>query len=238
MSSPSLVRRAARRSAIRGIVPSLALVLAAGCMPPAASPQFSRYSLVSDPDPVTTSLLMRMTAQQEAQVLEGLAPVIPPLVRRVWGVPTGEPWRLEVTMTPWRLTPDGGMSYWVDLTDDATARDRARYAFRQAMEEALAPPAPSRAWYVGVSRGVSVQQARTSGDSLIVLVDVSAGMRCEDGRDVVQAIGYDVAFVRQPKGGLKLAEQPPRYVARSAGSAKDGAPAASCAPKPLVAAGN
>ena len=232
MSSRSPMRRAARR-----LAPSLALVLAAGCMPPAASPQFSRYSLVNDPDPVTTSLLMRMTAQQEAEVLKGLAPVIPPLVRRVWGVPTGEPWRLEVLMTPWRLTPEGGMSYWVDLADDATARDRARYAFRQALEEELAPPAPSRAWYVGASRGVSVQQARTSGDSLIVLVDVSAGMRCPDGRDVVNAIGYDIAFVRQPKGGLRLAEQPPRFVAKGNGT-KDGAPAASCAPKPLVAAGN
>jgi hypothetical protein len=227
MPSSSPVLAAARR------LPSLvALALLAAC---AQAPR-QQFVATPVPDKVTASLLSRMNAQQEAAVLEGIKPVIPALVRRVWGVPqAGVPWRLEVMMTPWRLTPEGRMDYWVDTSATATARDRARYAFRRAMEDSLSPPAPSRAWYVGTMRGVSVQQSRTSGDSLIVVVDVSAGMRCGDGRDVMHAMAYDVAFLRDAKGSLRLADRPPQWVAESAGQ-RTTLPDASCTPTPLLGA--
>jgi hypothetical protein len=144
------------------------------------------------------------------------------------------PWRLEVMMTPWRLTPEGRLDFWIDTTL-TTPRDRARSAFRHAMEDSLSPPAPSRAWYVGDMRGVSVQSARTSGDSVLVQVDVSAGMRCGDGRNVLHSVGYEIALVRQPKGGLRLADRAPQWTSESAGRPTDGQAAASCSPKSLVA---
>ena len=212
------------------VVASLALALVAACHPAPSA----RFAPAHTPDDVTASLLMRMNARQEAEVLAGITPALPPLVRRVWGVPTGEPWRLEVLMTPWRLTPEGRMDPWIDTTIAMpTARDRQRFAFRRAMEDSLTPPAPSRAWYVGTMRGVSVQQARTSGDSVIVQVDVSAGMRCSDGRNVMKAIAYDIALVRAPQGGLRLADRPPQWVAESGGTRDAGA---SCGPTPLVSA--
>src|SRR5689334_10845297 len=102
MSSSSRLRRAARL-----LVPSLALV--AACHP-VRSPQFEH---APDPDPVAASLLSRLNARQEAAVLAGLEPVLPRLVRQVWGVPAGVPWRLEVMMTPWRVNMDGKMTFWV-----------------------------------------------------------------------------------------------------------------------------
>lgn len=221
------------RATSRRVAPLAAFMILMGCAS-VPSEQFERRPA---PDKVTAVLLTRLNAEQEAAVLDGIAPVLPTLLKRVWGVPpAGTPWRLEVMMSPWRLTPEGRLNLWIDEPTDATTRrDRVRYAFRRAMEESLLPPAPSRAWYVGTMRGVSVQQARLSGDTVTVLVDVSAGMRCADGRNVLHAMAYDVTLIRQPGNGLLLAEQPPRWVTESAGA--QGLPAdPSCTPTPLLGA--
>ena len=209
-----------------------AALLVAGCTqappPPRLAPQL-------DADPVATSLLIRMSRQQEAAVLAGIAPVVPPLVRRVWGVPAGVPWRLEVMMTPWRLTDEGKLDFWVDTSSAPGPRDRARQDFRQALVDSLHPPAPSRAWYVGDMRGVNVQSARTHGDSVFVQVDVSAGMRCADGRNVMHAVGYEIALVRGEKGRLLPVDGAPKWMGESGKATSQAAPA-NCAPKLLVAA--
>jgi hypothetical protein len=209
-----------------------AALLVAGCT---QAPPPSRLAPQVAPDKVTASLLIRMNRQQEAAVLEGIAPALPPLVRRVWGVPAGVPWRLEVMMTPWRLNDQGRLDFWIDTASVTTERDRTRQAFRRTMEDSLHPPAPSRAWYVGDMRGVSVQSARTQGDSVMVQVDVSAGMRCADGRNVMHAVGYEIALVKAPKGRLQLADRAPQWMGES-GKATGQAVPASCAPKLLVAA--
>lgn len=197
--------------------------------PPLLAPQVGT-------DPVTASLLMKMSAKQEAAVLAGLAPALPPLVRRTWGVPASVPWRLEVMMTPWRTTPEGRLDFWIDTSSAPSPRDRTRQEFRQALVDSLRPPAPSRAWYVGDMRGVSVQSTRTQGDSVFVQVDVSAGMRCDDGRNVLHAVGYEIALVREAKGRLALADRAPVWMGES-GKATGQAVPAGCAPKLLVAAG-
>ena len=211
---------------------AVALVLA-GCSQASSPPR--RLTPQLDVDPVASSLLIKMNRQQEAEVLAGIAPALPPLVRRVWGVPAGVPWRLEVMMTPWRLNDEGRLDFWIDTASVTTERDRTRQAFRHALEDSLVPPAPSRAWYVGDMRGVSVQSARTQGDSVMVQVDVSAGMRCADGRNVMHAVGYEIALVREAKGKLRLADRAPQWMGES-GKATGQAVPASCAPKLLVAA--
>lgn len=209
-----------------------AALLIAGCTQAPPSPRLAPQVA---PDRVTASLFIKLNRQQEAAVLEGIAPALPPLVRRVWGVPAGVPWRLEVMMTPWRLNDEGRLDFWIDTASVTTERDRTRQAFRRTMEDSLRPPAPSRAWYVGDMRGVSVQSARMQGDSVMVQVDVSAGMRCADGRNVMHAVGYEIALVRAPKGKLLLADRAPQWMGES-GKATGQAVPASCAPKLLVAA--
>ena len=215
----------------RSLLPA-ALLLAACSTQAPPRPRFAPQVAA---DPVTASLLIKMNRQQEAAVLEGIAPALPPLVRRVWGVPAGVPWRLEVMMTPWRLNDQGRLDYWIDTASVTTERDRTRQAFRRIMEDSLRPPAPSRAWYVGDMRGVSVQSARTHADSVFVQVDVSAGMRCADGRNVLHAVGYEIALVRQAKGKLALVDRAPQWMGESAKATGQAVPA-SCAPKLLVAA--
>jgi hypothetical protein len=211
-----------------------AALLLAGCTQAPPRPLLAPQ-VTTDPDPVTASVLTKMSRQQEAAVLAGIAPALPSLVRRTWGVPAGVPWRLEVMMTPWRVNDHGRLDFWIDTSSAPSPRDRVRQDFRRALEDSLTPPAPSRAWYVGDMRGVSVQGARAHGDSVLVLVDVSAGMRCADGRNVMHAVGYEIALVRQAKGKLALADRAPVWMGES-GKATGQAVPASCAPKLLIAA--
>lgn len=207
-------------------------LLLAGCAQPQPLPLLAPGVTT---DPVTASMLTKMSRQEEAAVLAGIASTLPPLVRRTWGVPAGVPWRLEVMMTPWRLTDEGRLDFWIDTSSAPSARDRVRQDFRQALVDSLHPPAPSRAWYVGDMRGVSVQGARAKGDSVLVLVDVSAGVRCADGRNVMHAVGYEIALVREGKGRLRPADRAPQWIGARGGATSQAVPA-SCAPKLLVAA--
>lgn len=211
-----------------------AALLLSACTQPPQRPLLAPQ-VTTDPDPVTASMLTKLSRQEEAAVLAGLAPTLPSLVRRTWGVPAGVPWRLEVMMTPWRVNDHGRLDFWIDTSSAPSARDRVRQDFRRALEDSLSPPAPSRAWYVGDMRGVSVQRARTLGDSVLVLVDVSAGMRCADGRSAMHAVAYEVALVREGKGRLRAADRAPQWMGAS-GKATSQAVPASCAPKLLVAA--
>ena len=176
-----------------------------------------------EPPPRSWVGLVEPTAEEEAVILGRMQQLLPPLVKRVFGLPPATArWSAPVYVD---ALIDRLPTQCFDTTVAPTARERARFNFCHGVEAALGPTDSARAPGDMHRRTVTVGHLMSRDDTLFVNVELAAERLCPDGKSGRSRASYQYHFVRQGGAAWRLAnEHPPMF---------DGgdAPGASCYPE-------